>query len=199
MSFLELQAKRRSIYAIGKEVSLSNEEIVSLITATLRETPSAFNSQSTRAVVLLGEESEYFWNTLTAGELQKVTTPEVFEGTKQKLAGFAAGVGTILLYEDMDVVAGLEKQFPPYASNFSTWSEHAHGISLYALWLAFAEQEIGMTVQHYNPLVDAVAAEKYNVPSHWKLRAQVPFGSIVAPADEKAYMADEDRIIVVGK
>ncbi len=199
MSFLELQQKRRSIYAIGKDLPYTNDEILDLITKTTREIPSAFNSQSSRVVVLFGKESEEFWNTLVAGEVQKVAPPEAFEGTKQKLASFAAGVGTILLYEDQDVVAGLETQFPLYAANFSTWSEHAHGGTLYGLWLAFAEKGIGMTVQHYNPLVDAVAAERYHVPSHWKLRAQVPFGSIVAPADEKAYMADEDRIIVVGK
>ena len=197
MSFLILQEKRRSIYAIGKEVSLSEEEIVSLVKETMKQAPSSFNSQSSRAVILFGEESEYFWNELTATELQKVTTAEAFGRTKQKLASFAAGVGTILLFEDQEVVQSLERQFPSYAPNFSIWSEHAHGINLYAIWLAFAEKEIGMTVQHYNPLVDEAVAARYEVPASWKLRAQVPFGSIVAPAGVKTYIADEERVRVV--
>ena len=46
--------------------------------------------------------------------------------------------------------------------------------------MALAEQNIGMNVQHYNPLVDEKVAAKYNIPSTWKLRAQAPFGSVVA-------------------
>jgi len=51
--------------------------------------------------------------------------------------------------------------------------------------LALAEKNIGMNVQHYNPLVDAQLAEKYDIPANWKLRAQSPFGQIVAPAGDK--------------
>ncbi len=80
------------------------------------------------------------------------------------------------------MVKGLQESFPLYAENFPIWSEQAHGINLYAVWLAFAEKNIGMNVQHYNPLVDAQVAEKYGIPANWKLRAQAPFGSIVAPA-----------------
>ena len=61
--------------------------------------------------------------------------------------------------EDQDVVKGLQEQFPLYAENFPIWSEQGHGIALYATWLALAEKNIGMNVQHYNPLVDAQLAE----------------------------------------
>ncbi len=54
-----------------------------------------------------------------------------------------------------------------------------------------------MNVQHYNPLVDAQVAEKYGIPANWKLRAQAPFGSIAAPAADKDYMADGDRVKVL--
>lgn len=69
---------------------------------------------------------------------------------------------------------GLQEQFPLYADNFPIWSEQGHGIALYATWLALAEKNIGMNVQHYNPLVDAQLAEKYDIPANWKLRAQAP-------------------------
>ncbi len=88
-----------------------------------------------------------------------MTPAEAFEGTKGRLASFAAGAGTILFFEDQDVVKGLQESFPLYAENFPIWSEQAHGINLYAVWLAFAEKNIGMNVQHYNPLVDAQVAE----------------------------------------
>lgn len=190
-NFAKLQETRRTIYALGKELLVSNEEVVALVEKAMKESPSAFNSQSSRAVVLFGAESEAFWNEIAYSELEKVTPAEAFEGTKGRLASFAAGAGTILFFEDQDVVKGLQERFP-------LWSEQAHGINLYAVWLAFAEKNIGMNVQHYNPLVDAQVAEKYGIPANWKLRAQAPFGSIAAPAGEKDYMADGDRVKVFG-
>ncbi|EHJ52084.1 nitroreductase family protein [Streptococcus macacae] len=197
-NFLDLQKQRRSIYALGKKVDLSKTELTELIQNAIKQAPSAFNSQSSRAVILFGQDSVDFWNKIAYSELEKVTPKEAFEGTKAKLAGFAAGVGTILFFEDQDVIQNLEESFPLYADNFQPWSEQAHGIALYATWLALAEQHIGMNVQHYNPLVDAKLAEKYDIPANWKLRTQAPFGSIEAPAGEKEFMADQERFKVFG-
>ena len=102
---------------------------------------------------MLDEESDAFWNEIAYSELEKVTPKEAFEGTKERLKGFAQAKGTILFYEDQDVVKGLQEQFPLYAENFPIWSEQGHGIALYATWLALAEKNIGMNVQHYNHLL----------------------------------------------
>lgn len=197
-NFTALQEKRRSIYALGKDVALSNQELVDIIENAVKQAPSSFNSQSSRIVILFGDESDAFWNEIAYSELEKVTPAEAFEGTKQRLAGFAAGKGTILFFEDQDVVKGLQEQFPLYAENFPIWSEQAHGIALYATWMALAERNIGMNVQHYNPLVDAQVAAKYDIPANWKLRAQAPFGSIQAPAGDKEIQT-ENRFKVFGE
>lgn len=178
-NFTDLQTKRRSIYALGKDVELSNQELIDTIQGAVLNTPTAFNSQTSRVVILLDKESD------------------AFEGTKERLKGFAQAKGTILFYEDQDVVKGLQEQFPLYAENFPIWSEQGHGIALYATWLALAEKNIGMNVQHYNPLVDAQLAEKYDIPANWKLRSQAPFGQIVAPAGDKDIQT-EGRFKVFG-
>ena len=87
-NFTDLQTKRRSIYALGKNVELSNQELVETIQGAILQTPSAFNSQTTRAVILFDEESDAFWNEIAYSELEKVTPAEAFEGTKQRLTGF---------------------------------------------------------------------------------------------------------------
>lgn len=196
-NFSDLQAKRRTIYALGKDVELTNQELIDIIQGAILQTPTAFNSQTSRVVILLDEESDAFWNEIAYSELEKVTPAEAFEGTKERLAGFAQAKGTILFYEDQDVVKGLQEQFPLYAENFPIWSEQGHGIALYATWLALAEQNIGLNVQHYNPLVDAQLAEKYDIPANWKLRAQAPFGEIKASAANKEIQA-ENRFKVFG-
>lgn len=49
-NFSDLQAKRRSIYALGKDVNLTNQELIDTIQGAILQTPSAFNSQTSRVV-----------------------------------------------------------------------------------------------------------------------------------------------------
>ncbi|HEP1385062.1 TPA: nitroreductase family protein, partial [Acinetobacter baumannii] len=87
----------------------------------------------------------------------------------------------------------LQEQFELYADNFPVWSEHSSAIAQFATWTALSELGLGASLQHYNPIVDADAAEAFDVPATWKLRAQLVFGSVEAPAGEKAFISDEDR------
>ena len=49
-------ATRRSVYALNRELPLPPGEIVATIEHALRHAPSAFNSQSTRLLVLFGAD-----------------------------------------------------------------------------------------------------------------------------------------------
>ena len=135
-TFYDLQKQRRSIYSIGKNVNVSTEKLQELIKKTIAEAPSAFNSQSSRAVILFGDAHEQVWN-ITLETLRKIVPAEAFAATEGKINGaFKAGFGTVLFFEDQSVVEGLQKQFPLYADNFPVWSEHSTGIAQYATWLA---------------------------------------------------------------
>lgn len=48
-------------------------------------------------------------------------------------------------------------------------------------------------MQHYNPLIDDEVAKAFDVPSTWRLRAQLVFGSIEAPAANKDFVEDNER------
>ena len=193
--FISLAAQRRTIYALGKTLPVAEADVVSLIKDAIRQAPSAFNSQSSRALILLGAEHNKFWE-LTREQLRKIVPAEHFQGTSQKIDSFATAAGSVLFFEDQDVVKGLQEKFAAYADNFPVWSEHSTGIAQYAVWLALAEKGIGANLQHYNPLVDEDVQRTWNIPASWKLRAHMNFGSIEAPAGEKAFMNDADRFIV---
>lgn len=192
MSFLDRISKRRSIYAIGKNVKLDNAAIEALIKDVVKQSPSSFNSQSSRAVILFGDSHTQFWN-IVLETLAKIVPEQAFAPTKAKMESFIAGHGTVLFYEDQDVIKGLQQQFAAYADNFPVWSEHSTAIAQFAVWTALSEQGIGASLQHYNPIVDDQVAELFNIPASWKLRAQLVFGSIEAPAAEKTYMDDQAR------
>ena len=192
MSFLDHIKQRRTIYAVGKNVALTPEQIESVIKEAVNLSPSAFNSQTSRIVTLFGESHLQFWN-IVRETLRKIVPEAAFEGTNTKINSFAAGYGTVLFYEDQDVVKSLQEQFALYADNFPVWSEHSSAIAQFAVWTALSEQNIGASLQHYNPIVDAEIAEIFDIPANWKLRAQLVFGSIEAPVGEKTFMAEADR------
>ncbi len=189
--------KRRTQYALGRNVKLDKQALNNLIQEAIKHTPSPFNSQSSRAVILFGEQSVKFW-TLAKEALAKIVPAEAFAQTAAKLDSFAAGVGTVLFFEDQDVVKGMQEKFALYADNFPVWSEQSGGMAQFAVWLALADAGIGASLQHYNPLVDDAVRAAWNVPASWKLRAQMPFGSHENGFGEKAFMDDGARFIVAG-
>ncbi|WP_151959061.1 nitroreductase family protein [Acinetobacter junii] len=191
-NFLNSIKARRTIYAIGKNVTVDQAKIEETMREAVKQSPSAFNSQTSRVVTLYGESHTNFWN-IVRETLRKIVPAEAFEGTNQKIDSFAAGFGTALFYEDQDVVKGLQEQFALYADNFPVWSEHSSAIAQFATWTALSEIGIGASLQHYNPIVDAEVAETYDIPANWKLRAQLVFGSIEAPAGDKPFMDDAAR------
>ncbi|GHH47267.1 MULTISPECIES: nitroreductase family protein [Gammaproteobacteria] len=192
---LEAISKRRTQYALGRQLPIGQEETATLIKEAIRQAPSSFNSQSSRAVILFGAQSVKFWE-LVKDALRKIVPADSFAQTEQKLDGFAAGAGTVLFFEDQDVVKGLQEQFTLYADNFPIWSEHSTGMAQLAVWTTLADAGIGASLQHYNPIVDEAVRKEWNVPASWKLRAQMPFGSNEAPIGDKSFIEDEKRFIV---
>lgn len=196
-TFASLAEKRRTSYTLGKTLPVSDDTVIEIIKEAIRQAPSAFNSQSSRALILLGKQHEKFWE-LTREQLRKLVPADKFQPTSDKIDGFAAAAGSVLFFEDQDVVKGLQESFPSYADNFPVWSEHSTGIAQYAVWLALAEKGLGVNLQHYNPLVDADVQAEWNVPASWKLRAQLNFGSIPAGTQvaDKSFIENDSRFII---
>ncbi|WP_062805327.1 nitroreductase family protein [Enterococcus pernyi] len=195
--FTNILKNRRSIYDLGRNVSQSNEELTTLIQEAIKESPTAFNAQSTRAVILFGDAHEKLWE-MTEEALRPLTPADAFPDTQNKLASFKKGYGTVLFFKDTDVIKNLQEQFALYADNFPDWSEQSNGIATANTWVALSEEGLGANLQHYNPVIDEAVAKEWSIPANWKLRAQLVFGSPESPAGEKEYMNDADRFRVFG-
>lgn len=195
--YIETIKKRRSIYALGKNVETPYEEVASLIKAAIRESPTAFNNQTVRAVILFNEHSDQLWEIVAEALKQEVPDEAAYAKTRAKIDSFKAGIGTILLFTDEDVVQQYQNDYALYADNFANWAEQAIGNAQINIWQALATNDIGASNQHYNPLINEAVQKTFDLPASWTLRAQMPFGSIEAPAGEKDYLADEDRFKVL--
>lgn len=195
-TFLEAMAHRRSYYALKNESPISDEEIINIVNEAVKHVPSAFNSQSTRVVVLLHEKHQCVWD-ITKEILQGIVPAEAFQATKDKIEGaFQSGYGTILFYEDQRPVKALQEQFPSYAANFPVWSEHTNAMHQFAIWTLLEDAGLGASVQHYNPLIDEKVAKEFNIPSDWKLIAEMPFGAPSGEPGEKEYQPLSERVLV---
>jgi len=190
--FLTAVKDRRSIYGIGKQAVVPDNRIRELIAHALNYAPSAMNAQSARVVLLLGRHHDRLWD-IVAETLKKLVPPEKFAPTQKKLDAFKAGYATILYFEDMEVVEGLQKKYPTYAQNFPNWSQQASGMLQFILWTALEAEGAGVSLQHYNPVIDDAVRQEWSLPQSWKLIAQMPIGNVTAPPDEKVMQPVEAR------
>ncbi len=187
---------RRSYYAIGSKSLISDVEIEEIIDFAALHTPSAFNSQSARFVLLLGEHHKKLWE-IVKETLKKVVAAPAFVTTEAKInKSFASGYGTVLFFNDRIVVEGLQKAYPLYYDKFPEWAMQSAGMQQLAVWTMLEDAGFGASLQHYNPLIDEVVAKEWKLPDSWELLAQIPFGVPSEPPAKKEFKPLEDRVKV---
>lgn len=194
--FYEAIEKRRTFYGISKEAVVSDDRIKEVIEHAVKHTPSAFNSQSARIVLLLGDKHDKLWS-ITKEALRKIVPEDKFGSTEEKINSFASGYGTILYFEDMSVVEDLQKQFALYKDNFPIWSQQSSAMHQFVIWTALEIEGFGASLQHYNELIEEDVKKEWDIPNNWKLIAQMPFGKPVVNPDEKQYNPLEERIKII--
>lgn len=194
-SILELFSKRHSFYDINNIITPDKKYITDVIKKCLELYPSSFNTQSARLMLLLNGEHQRFWN-LVEVKLLNNSPKDKAEAIKKRINSFAKGYGTILFFDDTDVVKELEKKMPLYAENFKNWSNQSNAILQFMIWSALADNNIGASMQHYNPLIDNVVKKTFNVPENWEFIAQMPFGGIAQAPAPHIFENIESKLII---
>ena len=193
----ELVKNRRSQYAIGNNTDLTNEEIAERITQIVRDVPTASNSQTTRIAIVVGEENVKLWDHIL--DVQKDVMPEEMWGMMSGvMEGAKGGVGTILFFEDLDAV----EKMPTSPARVEVYKQNNNANAQYATWLALTDLGLGGSLQHmnvgYEQGFDKSVKELLGLPERWEMQAQMPFGSIEGENEPKEYIADSERVVVIG-
>lgn len=195
-TFAEALEHRRTYYSISNDSPVLDEEIVHILRTAVKNVPSAFNSQTTRVVLLLGDEHRKLWD-IVKNRLKERLPEDRFKQTEQKIDGsFSCGYGTILFFEDQSIVAELQKSFPTYSENFPVWSQQTSAMHQLAIWTMLEDKGLGVSLQHYNPLIDKDVQHEWQLPDTWQLIAQMPFGTPTAEPGEKEVKELSERIKV---
>lgn len=79
------------------------------------------------------------------------------------------------------------------------WAHQSNGMHQYNLWVALEAHELGVNLQHYNPLIDEEARQEWVVRGSWKLRAGMVFGlpekgTVVGEKEQKATLEERLRV-----
>jgi len=195
--FYKAMESRRSIHQLSNEALVSQERLEQVIGNALKYSPTAFNAQEQRLVLLMGKRHEWFWN-LVKSTLKAIVPAENFPDTEARIDGFLGGVGTILLYQDTTVIKGLQEAYPAYKDNFPIWAMQATGMLKYTLWTSLVEEGYGASIQHYTELVEAEVNKELNIDPSWKMVGQLPFGKAAqAPDAEKTFEPIEERLVIL--
>jgi predicted oxidoreductase (fatty acid repression mutant protein) len=192
-SIIQNFQKRRSIYSLSDNIPISDKDVKTMIEECIIHAPSAFNSQSGRVVLLLNDEHKKLWE-IVLTELAKVTPVEKFTATELKISSFAAGYGTVLFFEDNDVINDLQEQYPLYKEAFPQYSCQSSGMLQYMIWTSLSAVDIGASLQHYNPLIDKAVKKQWTLPQSWHLMSQMPFGKIEKSAQNKTFLPIKNRL-----
>lgn len=192
---MEALIGRRSIYEISKESTISDDRIQEILEQVTLHAPTAFNSQGSRVILLLGENHDKLWE-LTLEALRKVTPQDRMERTEKKIASFQGGYGTVLFFENTQVMESLQDKFPLYSQQVPVWANQSMGMLQYAIWVALEAEGLGASLQHYNPLIDDAVRELLNIPEDWELTAQMPFGTAGKIPEAKPHLPIEERVLV---
>lgn len=195
MEFHDLIEKRRSIRKLERKSLISDDKLKELVTGVLKHSPTAFHSQGGVVVLLLEEAHDRLWQSLEDRLKQKLSS-ERFIDTQRKIEGFQRGYGTILFFEDQEILENLKEKFPKNAQKFEIWAEQSQGMLQYAMWMMLSEQGFGASLQHYNELLEEDISY-LPIQKSWKLIAQMPFGIPAEEPNEKEFRDLENRCLVV--
>lgn len=197
LNTVEVLKKRRSYYNLDKNVDVSDEDIKNLVRDVFYYSPSPYNAQNSKAVILLNKEHDYLWGNIVMETLRsKVDDDSKFKRTESKINSFKNAYGTVLIFEDMDTIGELQEKFPSYHDTFLEWSDHTSGIVTIGLWAGLREMGIGANLQHYNPLIDEDVRVKWDIPNNWKLKSQLVFGNILEEPKEMKKVDINERVLI---
>lgn len=199
-SFIEAIAKRRSHYHLADTKIVDDNTVILLVDKLLETMPTPFNVQSTRILLLFNEQHRELWSILM-DIFREMLPPDRFEKSRQKIeTAFMAGRGTLLFYEDSEVLDTMRREYSMYANNVDTWAEHASAMFQFAVWTSLTEFGYGASLQHYNPLIDKAVAERWMVNPNWRLIAQMPFGfPLDIPSERLQRSSPHERRMVFGE
>ncbi|GMK58621.1 hypothetical protein CspeluHIS016_0600630 [Cutaneotrichosporon spelunceum] len=190
--FFAILSGRRSVYALKPSSPISDAAIRELVEKAIHLSPTAYNSQTPRIALVLGDNHARVWDAMWA-ENQK-TFPDAEMEAAQRLKwenAFMSGYGSVIFFDDRKTLEQAIAKSPHRKTELGVWSKNGTGILQHVVWTALAAEGLGASLQHFPQIsttVDAALRKVIDVPEEWECTAIMPFGEIVEPPPPKSKM-----------
>lgn len=187
-NYVEQIKQRRSIRKLT-DGPITDETIRHILEAG-RWSPSSFNSQPVRMVVVRERHAE-LWDFIGATLAAKLSGEQLARATS-RLPGYKAGLFDIVFYEDTTVAAN-----PPPNADAETWKSfavQAMGIAQANVWNAIAAAGLAASNQHTNLQMEGELRGFLGVPETWKSYSIFPVGFAAEEPAEGTRKPAEDVI-----
>lgn len=185
--YLRAIATRRTVYSLNPTLpkNVTTDSIRSTIQHIIKHTPTAFNCQGNRALLLTGKSHYDIWDNV----IKQFPTER---GIKRPISVRDDAFGSIIFFSDQNIRENLQKKFPTWSDKFELFDIHASGAAQVQVWTALRMVEVGAHLQHYNEFI--TQALKGKVPDYWMVQAQLCFGMVKDKPEPKKFI---DNTIMV--
>lgn len=92
--YLDLIKKRRTYYSLENKSTIPDARILEIAREVINHTPSSFNCQSSRFVILLRDEHDKFWE-IAKDCFKALLSASEYKEYEKKLNSRQAGYGTV--------------------------------------------------------------------------------------------------------
>jgi predicted oxidoreductase (fatty acid repression mutant protein) len=140
---------------------------------------------------LLGKQGKHLWEYV----ISQLTKP-ISESALVKLNSCLNAYATILFYDDTKVTIQEARQRNLREEGFASWALQANAMLQHSLWLGLSYLDYAVNIQHYNTLIEIEARNKYEIPDHWQLIAQMSFGKFTKDAQKHSYLPIAEQLFI---
>lgn len=186
--FLKTLVSRRTHYALKNTLpeGVTIEQVQEIVQRIVKHTPTSFNSQTIRAVVVVGDLHKQIWNSVA-------DAIEGESGKKRPISARDEAFGSIIFIDDEETVTQFQEKFAAFAAYFPVFATTSNGAAQINTWTALQEIGLGGHLQHYNGYVQAALGDR--IPKTWSVQAQLVFGTPVTGPYEKTFIENEVKIL----
>jgi predicted oxidoreductase (fatty acid repression mutant protein) len=188
MSYLKTYVARRTQYQLKKALpeGVTIEQVQDIVQQLVKNTPTSFNSQTVRAVVITGDLHNKVW--------QSVADAIPTDAQKKRPTSIKdEAFGSVIFFDESAALKKIQDAFPAYADYFPIFASTSNGAAQINTWALIGELGLGGHLQHYNQWVES--ALKGKVPESWNVVAQLAFGIPVGEPDEKTFIENEVKVL----
>lgn len=192
---MDVIEKRRSNYDLENNIELSKKDLINLLRKIVYYSPSPFNVQSSKLVLLNKKSHNLLWNTVVEEYLKKNNNGELLDSEKARIKRESKAYGTILFYKDEQIIEEFKENLDNYEKReLDGWCTEESAMLQMNIWNELRLKNIGAHLVHFDNIDEEISVA-FDINKKYKLVAIMVIGSIVQEAAVKPKKDIDKRFI----